>query len=491
MSKDSDRITFFLNDREIVANKGSNVLEVALANDIYIPHLCYHPALSVAGNCRLCMVQVGDNPNPTIACKLSPTQGMKVYTNTQPVLVARAAAMEFQLINHPLDCPICDQAGECLLQDYAYDCGRGRSRFEFPKEKDRKRYPIGPRIVYDGERCIKCSRCIRFCTEVSKSEQLTFIARGDRNSVATAPGQPFDDPYSLNTVDLCPVGALTSKDFRFKDRVWFLRSFESICPMCSRGCNIWLQSRRFVVRRILPRYNEMVNGYWMCDKGRESYKEAYSPKRILTPWRKLKSAFESVGWEQAVPQCREMLLQAGRERKAKQLILASEWLSNQEASLLMETFKDIFPQAIFGFKSLVAGQDDELLIRADKGPNAYGLKQLGYKLFETDGEILDLIEKQGVDFVLSFRDNWLGEAASGNVAKVLQQSIFVGTSSHSTNSYFGIILPSAVYTEKEGDWTNFQGITQHFTPGAEKPESVKTESEIINLLAMIAKGVTA
>ncbi len=233
-----------IDGKQFEVENNLTILQAAIENGITIPYFCWHPALSVAGNCRICLVEVEEMPKLVIACSTLVTDGMVVYTQSPKVVAARAAVMEFLLINHPLDCPICDEAGQCKLQDYAYKYSAGYSRFGEDKTEKSKRVLLSPNVVFDAERCISCSRCIRFCQEVAKQPQLTFVRRSDRVTITTFPGEQLDNPYSMNTIDVCPVGALTSRDFRFKARVWEMSATESICPSCSRGCNILIWALR-------------------------------------------------------------------------------------------------------------------------------------------------------------------------------------------------------------------------------------------------------
>src|SRR5213082_2025507 len=264
----------------------------AFAN-VDVPHYCYHPKLPVAGNCRMCLVEFGTpmmgpdrkpmmnpdgtpkiakSPRPAIACATPISPGMEIYTNTANVKQMRQGVLEFLLINHPLDCPICDQAGECKLQEYAVDYGHSASRFVEEKVHKPKRVDLGPRIVLDGERCILCTRCIRFTKDIVGDDALGIVNRGSYSTLTAYPGKAFDNNYTLNTVDICPVGALTSKDFRFQMRVWFLKETKSICTSCATGCNIIIGSREEKVYRYEPRQNDAVNSCWMCDAGRLNYK---------------------------------------------------------------------------------------------------------------------------------------------------------------------------------------------------------------------------
>ena len=211
---------FVLNGEEIEFKQGQTIIEAARDAGVVIPHFCWHPSLTVSGNCRVCLVEVEKMPKLAIACSTLAAEGMVVHSESEKTLAARNAVMEFLLINHPLDCLICDEAGECKLQDYAYAHSVGESRFVEEKNHKNKRVELGPRVMFDGDRCISCSRCIRFCDEIAGQPELTFVKRGDRVTIVTYPGKQLENPYSMNTIDICPVGALTSRDFRFKARVW-------------------------------------------------------------------------------------------------------------------------------------------------------------------------------------------------------------------------------------------------------------------------------
>src|SRR3989475_3199033 len=271
----------------------TTMIQACAAAKVDVPHYCYHPNLPVAGNCRMCLVEFGTqalgpdrkpifnpdgtakiakSPRPAIACATPIAPGMEIYTNTPHVKQMREGVLEFLLINHPLDCPICDQAGECKLQEYSVDYGKSESRFIEPKVHKPKRVELGPRIVLDDERCILCTRCIRFSKDIAGDDALGIVSRGSYSTLTAYPGKTFDNNYTLNTVDICPVGALTSKDFRFQMRVWFLKETKSVCTSCATNCSIVIGSREEKVLRYEPRENDAVNVCWMCDYGRLNYK---------------------------------------------------------------------------------------------------------------------------------------------------------------------------------------------------------------------------
>ncbi|HEX2441295.1 MAG TPA: 2Fe-2S iron-sulfur cluster-binding protein, partial [Methylomirabilota bacterium] len=262
-----------IDGKEIEVPAGTNLIEAARQLGIEVPHYCYHPGLSIAGQCRLCMVDIEKTPRPTIACNTQATDGMVVHTDTERVKQSRRSMMEFHLVNHPLDCPVCDQAGECWLQIYYMKHGLYDPRMTDEKVHKPKAVPLGPHVMLDAERCILCSRCVRFCDEVTGTGELGIFHRGDHSEIGLFPGRDLTNNYSANVVDICPVGALTDRDFRFQVRVWYLDTAKSICTGCARGCNIDVhvnrrrpphaEGRR--VARLKPRYNADVNAWWLCD----------------------------------------------------------------------------------------------------------------------------------------------------------------------------------------------------------------------------------
>ena len=300
----SSSVVINLDGQDVEVPAGINLVEAASLHGTEVPHYCYHPKLSVAGNCRMCLVEMGTPmrdratgeaildehgkqkigwiPKPVIGCGTNVSQGMHVKTSSPMVKDSREGIMEFLLVNHPLDCPICDQAGECRLQEFATDYGRGYSRYVERKNVKPKRTRLGPRVTLDDERCLLCSRCIRFCQEVVDDDVLGFVDRGSFSTLTCFPGKELSNNYSLNTVDLCPVGALTSTDFRFKMRVWFLKESSSICTESSAGSNITVSSREGVIHRITPRRNDEVNDSWRSDSGRELYKKVTSEDRLIS-----------------------------------------------------------------------------------------------------------------------------------------------------------------------------------------------------------------
>jgi NADH-quinone oxidoreductase subunit G len=275
-----------INDRTVEVEAGTNVVEAGLKAGVLIPHYCYHPRLSVVGQCRMCLVKIEGNPKLQAGCSTQIMKdGMVVRTDVPEVEEATKGMMEFFLINHPLDCPICDQAGECGLQDYSFKHGVAYSRFQYEDKRTypgRERIPLGPNVILNMNRCIQCTRCIRFTHEVAGTGELGFFNRGARTEIGTFPGKELDNPLSTCVVDICPVGALTSTRFRFAERVFYLDKRPSICTGCEVGCNVTVEHRRGDIKRYKPRFNPEVNDYWMCDYGRATFQKYKQIPRLLT-----------------------------------------------------------------------------------------------------------------------------------------------------------------------------------------------------------------
>lgn len=276
-------VNLTIDGRKVSVPKGTNLIDAAKAAGVAVPFYCYHPHLSIAGNCRMCQVQIKGQPKLAIGCNTQVAEGMEVLTqeSSKDVKDAQSATLEFILINHPLDCTVCDQAGHCKLQDYHYDYNAKPSRFLEEKEHKVKAEPLGPHVILDGERCIMCTRCIRFCDEITGTSELGMLNRGDRSVIAINPGKELNNPLSGTVVDLCPVGALTHRDWRFNTRIWFTHQTESICPGCSTGCNVKVAARDGQIVQVKARQNDAVNKEWLCDEGRYGF-HRFLPETRLT-----------------------------------------------------------------------------------------------------------------------------------------------------------------------------------------------------------------
>ncbi len=335
-----------INQESISVPDGTTIIEAAGQLGIEIPRYCYHPGLSIAGSCRMCLVEIEKMPKLQPACNTRVTDGMVVTTNSEKVQDAVSGVLEFLLINHPLDCPVCDQAGECYLQEYYMKFGLYDSRMNENKIKRHKAEVIGPHVILDTERCVLCSRCVRFVREVSRSNEIGIFNRGGESEIRLLPDKILDNNYSGNVVDICPVGALTDRDFRFQCRVWYLSKTNSVCNGCSRGCNITVEANRQRphhgegrrVMRLKPRFNKNVNQWWMCDEGRYSYKFIDDPSRLVQPQIKKSNEFEPLHWNDAIREVVSRLMEAKKARLNSVVVIASPQLTNEDLFLMRKFF---------------------------------------------------------------------------------------------------------------------------------------------------------
>ena len=479
-------ITLTIDGKTVTVPEGTTVLQACEKAQSPVPFYCYHPGLSIAGNCRICLVEIAGSPKLQIACYTSATEGMVVQTTSDKTLNGRRDVLEFLLINHPLDCPVCDQAGECWLQDYYMEHGLYDQRFNETKIKKAKAVPIGPTVILDAERCILCSRCVRFTDEITKTGEFGIFNRGDHSTIGLHPGKTLNNKYSGNVVDICPVGALTDRDFRFKCRVWYLASTNSVCPGCSRGCNIQIHTNRERtyrphvaqgdrVMRLKPRYNPDVNQWWMCDEGRYGY-TSIDHNRLATPQVRDNGALRSASWDEALECVSGTLMQLVQAKQPDQAgVILSSHLSNEDLSVAKRLCQQLGITQIV-FQRPPAGEADALLIQADKSPNATGAQALGIAE-GADGLIEKAIAKQLRVLIVFTQDLTVvgGAARMQRVADSLELLVFIGPNTNPTAELAHVVLPSAVYAEKDGTFTNFQGRVQRFhaalTPwGEARPE---------------------
>jgi len=455
-----------IDGKQYEVDNSLTIIQAARQHGITIPHFCWHPALSVAGNCRMCLVEVEKLPKLVIACATQVVDGMVVKTRTNRVIKAQQAVMEFLLINHPLDCPICDEAGECKLQDYTYKYSVGVSRFDFDKVRKPKRVPLGPNVMLDVERCIMCSRCIRFCDEIAKKPQLVFTHRADHVELTTAPGEQLDNPYSMNVIELCPVGALTSRDFRFKARVWDMSSTETVCPGCARGCNMVMWVRNNEILRLTPRHNPEVNEYWMCDYGRlHTFKYVNAETRINSPLVRKDGVLVEVGWDEAIAVVASRLKGFKKNEIAG---IGSAFATNEDNYLFVKLMKEVLGAKSIDFRQhIVQGDEDDLLIRADKTPNSYGARAVGVR--PTDGGvgwdgILKEIREGKIRALYVMDDDIAGDASTAEILSKLDFLVVHASNHNNTTKLADVVLSSATYAEKHGTFTNFQGRVQRIRP---------------------------
>jgi len=459
-------VTVTIDGKQFEAESNRTIIEVARANGIEIPHFCWHPKLSVSGNCRMCLVEVEKMPKLVIACSTQVADGMVIHTDNPKVINAREAVMEFLLINHPLDCPICDEAGECKLQDYAYKYSAGYSRFDEDKGHKPKRVELGPNVMLDTERCIMCSRCIRFCDEIARKPQLTFTQRGTHVELTTFPGEKLDNPYSMNTIDICPVGALTSRDFRFQARVWEMSATETICPGCARGCNMYSWVRNNEVLRQTPRFNPDVNDYWMCDAGRlNTFRHVNADTRVKSPLTRRETGIVEVGWDEAIARVASELRSF---RKNEIAVIGSAHATNEDSYVLQKFARDVLgTKNIDCVRHSVDGDEDALLIRADKTPNSRGAAEVGLRPAEggygIDG-ILKAIREGQIKALYVVDENIALDRAAAQMLGKLEMLIVQSSQENETTRLADIVLPSSTFAEKNGTFVNFRGRVQRIRP---------------------------
>jgi len=479
--------------------KGTKLIEACMQSGSFVPHYCYHPALSTPGNCRMCLLEIGGpkmdanrqpvlgpegrpeiawSPKPQISCALEITDGMAARTNSPLVEDCRKGVMEFLLINHPLDCPICDKAGECRLQEFAVEFGHGGSNFLEEKVKKPKRQDIGKHIVLDDERCILCSRCVRFMQEVAHDDVLGFVDRGSHTTLTVHEGQRLDSNYSLNTVDICPVGALTSKDFRFKMRVWFLRETKSLCTSCGTGCNTIIGARENEIIRQTPRQNDAVNSYWMCDHGRLNYAYLYREDRLVQPQLRENGRLQKSTWPRVIQQVAEKLSALPRGETA---MIASARMTNEELWLAGKVTRHLG----ITLHDVVARPQkaDGILVSDDGNPNTNGAQLLGVAHHPAGAKAHDIaaaVRHGTVKALLCFGEDpryyGLTEAELARLDLIVCLDILPNTATKLATA----VLPGAGFAEKRGSMVNVQGRIQRLNRATQPPGQARDDWEILS-----------
>ena len=480
--------------------KGTRLIEACMKSGHFIPHYCYHPKLSSPGNCRMCLVELGMpkmtperkpvlgadgrpeiawSPRPAISCATEVSEGMAVRTDSPLVEECRKGVMEFLLINHPLDCPICDQAGECRLQEFSVEYGKGESRFLEEKVKKPKRVDIGPRIVLDDERCIMCSRCVRFMQEIAKDDVLGFVNRGSHTTLTVYPGRLLDNNYSLNTVDICPVGALTSKDFRFSMRVWFLRETKSIDVNCGNGTNILIGSRENIIHRITPRENDFVNSCWMPDNHRLNFHYVNSKERLNGTNHQRREP--SASWPKAIRAAAEQL----KSNPKATAMIASARMTNEELFLarrLAKTLRielfDVLPRQQRG---------DGFLISEDGNPNTIGAKLIGVATGKLQ-EIASGVSGGTIKSLLVLGEDALDCGVSEDDLRKLNSLVVTAILPDRTTANATVLLPAASWAEKRGSMINVKGRLQRLNQAISSPGEARDDWEILRDLIQAVDG---
>ena len=460
--------SFELDGKTVEFEPGEKILSAAMRAGIQIPHYCYHPGMSVVATCRMCMVDVIDmgngRPAPKLqtSCSMDAVEGMKVETMNEKVKDAKELVMEYLLINHPLDCPICDQSGECVLQDYSFEFGSGKSEMEYSKRVYGWR-DIGTFVALERNRCIHCTRCDRFTREITGTNEFGMFNRGHELTVDTYSDRPMTNQFQGNMADICPVGAITEKEFRFKRRVWKLKKTPSICVGCSTGCNVTIEYDKNEVFRLKPRDNPDVNKWWMCDQGRLTYKDLnIRENRVAHPLGKTAEGFQEISWENAFSAIREKISEL--QPTSNEVIgLVDTHASNEELYLFKKLLKEGFDSDQLFFPDLeweqpVSDFFINSLITSDKSPNRAGARMLGLKGAKSSDEVISKIPN-GTKVLLVFGkpfedENLLSQA--GNIPLVINIAAWQSGWSETAD----VTLPGRLHSEKDATYTNKAGRVQ-------------------------------
>ena len=468
----ADTVKLLVNGVEVEVEAGKNLIDAIGAVGIEIPHLCYHPALGADGNCRMCLVGIEDGRPPLVpACKTPAIAGMKVLLDAEHIKKIQHDVMEFELINHPTDCPVCDQAGECKLQDYYMSYDGRESRMTVPQVVKGKKMDFGCGVVHDQERCVLCGRCVRFCRQITKTGELGIINRSDQARVNIFPGQPLHNRYAQNVVDLCPVGAMTSADFRFKQRVWFLKKAPGICHGCARGCNITIDHNREkyqddLIYRLRPRHNPLINGYFICDDGRMSYREENGNRLIEARHGRVARSTDEA-----------MIAVTSEFAAADKIAFILSPNCSLEQLVAIQALADQLGAGVTGYRDgyIKEGDGDDYLIRDDKSANRAGLGLLGIDCsrdnFNSAVSQASLVVNCNNDLGLSLGADELTALFAGR--------LLISFASHQRDldAMAEIVIPIASWSEYAGSVVNCQGILQTFPKVLSKnhhPEELRT-----------------
>jgi NADH-quinone oxidoreductase subunit G len=482
-----------IDGREVEVEAGTNLIEAGRRAGVAIPHYCYHPRLSVVGQCRMCVVKIDGMPKLQTACSTQVFKdGMSVHVDHPEVKAAQEGVMEFLLINHPLDCPICDQAGECGLQDYSFQHGQAFSRFDYAEKRtypEKERIPLGSHVLLNMNRCILCTRCVRFTEEIAGTGELGLFERGAQAEIGIFPGRPLDNPLSGNVVDICPVGALTSTEFRFAERVWYLDKKPSLCTGCDIGCNVSLEHRRGAIRRYKPRLNEAVNDHWLCDYGRLSFRRYEQTARLMSP----RLYAQATTWPQAIAAVGHLLNRSGGGPVG---FLGSGHLTTEEAYLL----RRIADRAGSPHRAVYRESGEARSIPNPSGglrssssaPNVRGAELAGLVPGNSAFSAKALLEGNaaaGLD-VLWVADGDLGAAAANPdvVARLraAKNLIVAGWADGPLAQAADIVLPTATHAERSGSFLNVAGRLQRFERAFPAPGQVRPALEVLGEILRFA-----
>jgi NADH-quinone oxidoreductase subunit G len=507
--------TVYVNGKAVdIGGDRLNLIQAADRGGVFIPHYCWHPSLSVVASCRMCLVEVGDmkdgkpvmQPKVVPGCQTPAKDGTVIVTDSEKAKAAQAQTLEGILLNHPLDCPVCDKAGECKLQDFSYDYGNAESRMIDTKRTPPNKPEISSKITLFTDRCIMCSRCVRFTREISGEGELTIVNRGDHSEIDVFPGKPLENKLSGNVVDLCPVGALCSKDFLYKQRVWYLSDTPSVCPNCSTGCSVYLDTNKSVLFRLRPRENVQAQGYFMCDEGRFGYHWVNSNDRIKRPLALKGGQLTATPWATILPELKQRFADAAKSKGKSVAAILSPFLTCEEAFLLAKYVKELSPNARLYLGPVpVIGDDDtypkdrrgrpiepvKFTIRAEKCPNRRGVEAV---LKKYQGEVLPFeraVQAAGRGEITALwiaagypqgggyvgPRPWLIEeqaAAFRKAALLVAQDVLPSLVSAKAD----YVLPAAAWAEKEGTFVNHAGLAQAIKKAAHAPGESRSEGQV-------------
>jgi NADH-quinone oxidoreductase subunit G len=511
----------YINDKAVdIGGERMNLIQAAQRGGVFIPYYCWHPALSVVASCRMCLVEVGEKkpdgsvqmqPRVVPACQTPAKDQTVCITTSERARFSEARTLESLLINHPLDCPVCDKAGECLLQDFSYRFGKSTSRMVDPKNQPANKPDIGEHISLFTDRCIMCSRCVRFTREIAGTAELYVANRGDHSEIDIFPGDPVNNKLAGNVVDLCPVGALANKDFLYKQRVWFLKHTPSVCAGCSTGCSIFVDANKDIVYRIRPRENPKAQGWFICDEGRFDYPYINRSERFEEPLKRLTGTVQSpLPWAEAITTIRQEFAAAARTSSRAVAAVISPMLTCEEAYLLAKFIKGLSPDArLFLGAVPVVGKDEQFpqdrngkplgpvkfTIRAEKCPNRRGVEEV---LRHFQKEVLplehllgDLLQVDAVYVTAGYPPrlgNWLSEDATGKLTKVpllVVQDLFPSAIAQAAR----FVIPASSFAEKDGCFVNHAGLAQqlHWSvrPGAHGRTDGQTFLDLLGRAGLI------
>ncbi|QVL31540.1 molybdopterin-dependent oxidoreductase [Telmatocola sphagniphila] len=502
--------TVYVNNKAIdIGNERLNCVQAAEKAGVLVPHYCYHPALSVVASCRMCLVEVGEKkPDGTIAmqpkvvpgCQTPVKDGTVIVTDSPKAKAAQGDTLEGLLLNHPLDCPVCDKAGECKLQDYSFQFGHAQSRMIDQKNTPPNKPDISEKITLFTDRCILCTRCVRFTREVAGTAELTVVGRGHHEEIDIFPGEPLANKLSGNVVDLCPVGALGSKDFLYKQRVWYLKEEDSVCPNCSTGCSIQVDSNKDIVFRLRPRFNPLAQGHFMCDEGRYGYHYINSDTRFGKPLEQIEvGQFKAVSWQNALSGIKKEFLLAGQEHSDQLYAILSPFLTVEEAYLAAKWFKMISPNSKLALGAVpVHGENDtypkdrrgnatstvKFTIRAEKAPNRLGVEAV-LKHFEgeviTFDQVVEAVKRnevQGLFLTAGYPDSKTIDDYQADRLDDVKLLVTLDLLPSTVASGSKYILPATSFAEKEGTYVNYAGLAQGLKRTVKAPKECRPEAQI-------------